>query len=152
MDDVLTVTVPCKRYVAHYLRSRFGNKPRLSHNSHLGVFFLNLLDRKIARYENRIEDYEDRVEIEISVDDMTRYGHSLTKTAQNSFNSLVEDHVKSLFEVHMDALVNAASFKKAHAIRAFQEMHDFPEHAWPFESLKKHYDRINKNPNLKRVA
>ena len=148
----ISIDMPCQRHVAQYLRNTYGCNPRLSKRHHEGLFLLNQLERQRRNLDTEIGAYDDVVSVEISIDDMERFGHALTPTAIIEFNNLIDDHLKKLFCAHMDALVNHASMKKAVAIRLFQDEYDYPEEAWKYDTLKKYYDRIQKRRLVLKAA
>lgn len=150
----ISVQLPCKDYVAHYLRNKFGTEDGaidLNRRSAEGKVLFNLLSR--ARHENdsKAAKYTESVEVLLAEGIYLRHGWELTPTAITEFNNWLEETLKERFTVHVDALTSFG-IKKAVAIRHFQDMHDFPEDAWRFETLKKYHDRKEKKRQLLKVV
>lgn len=148
----VSLHLPCKPYVAHYLRQNYGRAPRLGQATDEGRYFLYVLQRTEHKKDNRQAAYTDAVRIRISIDDMERHGAVLTPSAITDFNRYMESRIKQQFEVWMTAMCQWGYYKKAEAIRLWQQEFDFPEHVWPFESLKKHYDRHEADRDALKVA
>jgi hypothetical protein len=150
----ISIQLPCKSYVQHYLLSKFGTAGgaiELNRRSAEGKMLFNLLSR--ARHENdsKAAKYTEQVEILLAEGIYLRHGWELTPTAITEFNNWLEETLKERFMVHVDALTGFG-VKKAVAIRDFQDKYDFPEGVWQFETLKKYHDRKTKQLQMLQVA
>lgn len=144
--------LPCKPYVAHYLKNTFGPQIELSRASNEGKMLFNLLSRARHEKDNEQANYTHQVSILLAEGIYLRHGWELTPTAITEFNNFIETELKTRFMVHVDALL-AYGIKKAVAIRSFQDMYGFNEDVWKYETLKKYHDRQEKKrSHLKRVA
>lgn len=147
----ISITLPCKPYVAHYLRQKFGSPAQIDRSSCEGKMLFNLLER--ARHETDLKAarYTDRVDILLAEGIYLRHGWELTPTAVTEFNNWLEEQLKERFMVHVDALTSFG-IKKAVAIREWQDRYDFPEDVWKYETLKKYHDRREKARECLQVA
>lgn len=148
----VSIKLTCKPYVAHYLRQQHGPSIKLSRCTHHGLFFMSMLSRKHTRYDNRINPQEEIVTTHVSLLDAECFGFELTETAARSFTKMVEDQLKAKFLAHMNALVLVAGYKKASAIRIFYNQYGFSDEIWPFESLRKLYNRSLEGANALKAA
>jgi hypothetical protein len=137
----ISLTLPCKTYVAHYLRSKFGTTCCINRTSAEGKMLFNLLTKARHERDAVAAKYSDSVEVLLAEGIYLRHGWELTPTAAQEFNTWLEDLLKDKFAIHVDALTSYG-IKKAVAIRDFQDRYDFPEDVWKFETLKKYHDRL----------
>ena len=140
----ISITLPCKPYVAHYLRTKFGSPCQLYRGSAEGKMLFNLLDRASHERDTAAGKYSDSVEILLSEGMYLRNGWELTPTAVQQYNTWLEEMLKERFSIHVDALLGFG-IKKSIAIRHFQYQQNFPEHVWKYETLKKYHDRSTTN-------
>lgn len=147
----ISIQLPCKSYVAHYLRQKFGSPVNIDRGSPEGKMLFNLLER--ARHENdtKTGKYFNEVEILLAEGIYLRHGWELTPTAITEFNNWLEATLKEKFMVHVDAQLHYG-IKKAVAIRNWQDCYDFPEDVWKYETLKKYHDRREKARQCLKVA
>lgn len=147
----ISITLPCKPYVAHYLRTKFGNTANIDRSSAEGKMLFNLLER--ARHETDLKaaKYSHHVDVLLAEGIYLRHGWELTPTAITEFNNWLEEILKERFMVHVDALTSVG-LKKAEAIRQWQDVYNFPEDVWKFETLKKYHDRQERARDVLKVA
>ena len=137
----ISVSIPCKPYVAHYLRSKFGTTCCMDRSSAEGKMLFNLLTKARHERDAVAATYSESVDVLLSEGIYLRHGWELTKTSVQEYNTFLEDLLKEKFAVHVDAL-SSYGIKKAVAIRDFQDRYDFPEDVWKYETLKKYHDRM----------
>lgn len=147
----ISITLPCKPYVAHYLRQRFGHPCSIGRSSAEGKMLFNLLER--ARHERDLVagNYPESVDVLLAEGIYLRHGWELTPTAITEFNKWLEDVLKERFTTHVDALTSYG-IKKSEAIRDWQDRYNFPEDVWKFETLKKYHDRQEKCRDILKAA
>lgn len=138
----------------HYLRTKFGTGNgaiELSRRSAEGKMLFNLLSRARHETDTKAATYRQSIDVLLAEGIYLRHGWELTPTAITEFNNWLEETIKERFMVHVDALTSFG-IKKAVAIRHFQDVHDFPEDVWHFETLKKYHDRKEKHRQLLKVV
>jgi len=147
----ISINLPCKPYVAHYLRNKFGSPLQISRSAAEGKMLFNLLER--ARHDTDLKTarYTEIVEVLLAEGIYLRHGWELTPTAITEFNNWLEEILKERFVVHVDACTSYG-IKKAVAIRDWQDNYNFPEDVWKFETLKKYHDRREKARQCLKVA
>lgn len=148
----VSVQLRCKKYVAHYLRNKYGDRPRLTRATPEGIFFLNVLSRRRKERDRDLPKSEEVIDVYISIEDFERYGGELTRTAMADFNEMIEGKLKELFEAFMCALVDVGGYQKHASIRHFQEKYGFSDEEWHFYALKKHYQRTNSDEKTLKAA
>jgi hypothetical protein len=139
------VELPSKPYVYQYINYNYGNPANFSSNKFVQERFRKCLIRPSTRFNNYYNKltfslHTHLVKISISQDDFYRYGWELTITDAISFGKFMESQAKFL-------LCNMISFyttflNQKDAILLFQKNFDFSEEIWPYESIKKVYDRF----------
>lgn len=147
----ISIDLPCKPYVAHYLRAKFGHTCQLSRKTAEGKMLFNLLSRARHERDNVAAKYTTHVQVLLSEGIYLRHGWELTPTAIAEFNGWLEEILKERFAVHVDALTRYG-IKKAVAIRDFQDVYDFPEDVWKYETLKKYHDRLEASRDVLKMT
>jgi hypothetical protein len=147
----ISIELPCKSYVQHYLHTKFGNPCQIDRSSAEGKVLFNLLNRARSENDSKAARYTDQVQVLLAEGIYLRHGWELTPTAITEFNCWMEEVLKERFTVHVDALTSYG-IKKAVAIRDFQDRYDFPEDVWKYETLKKYHDRKEKAREILKVA
>ena len=139
------VELPTKPYVKQYIVLNYGNPANFSSNKFINERFRKCLtnpsNRNNRKYQNiSFARHTHSLKVSISQDDFYRYGWELTATDIIAFGKLMEHHSKFL-------LCNMISFYMTYmnekdAILAFQNNFGFTEDIWPYDSVKKIYDRF----------
>lgn len=140
----ISITLPCKPYVAHYLRTKFGSPCQITRACAEGKLLFSLLENARHETDKKTATYTDSVEILLADGIYLRHGWEFTPTGITEINNWLEDMLKQRFRVHVDALLGFG-IKKSIAIRHFQFQQNFPEHVWKYETLKKYHDRRQAN-------
>lgn len=138
------VELPSKPYVAQYITFNYGNPANFSSNKFVQDRFRKCLIRPCNRHNSRylqlsFSIHTHIVKVSITQDDFYRYGWELTTTDIIAFGKYMEGQAKFL-------LCNMISFymsflNQKDAILLFQKNFDFSEEIWPYETIKKIYDR-----------
>ena len=149
MKSRYVVWLPCKAYVKRYLLYRFNdpdaNWPEivnLSSDKALRFDFIDRLSRE-GRYEERYRNlfrYTQQVAVEISKDDFYRYGWSMSNTEVVRFGKKIEREIKSQLFLYLDSSV-ACGVPLSVAIRKFQQQYGFDEDSWPYDSIRREFNR-----------
>ena len=146
-----TVTIQAKPYVKAYLENNCGVPVNLKNIPELQAEFIRCLSKKTMRRETApVASWYDRVTIIIPPDAFYRYGWELNKTNIAYFNKFVEQKVKFLMRNYV-AMHCVLGVKVAESIRDFQEQYNLPETVWPYESIKKDYDRHSRGMEFKPI-
>jgi len=141
---MFTVQLSVKPYVRQHLINQFGepcdfsiSKPGDYLNAHL----LRMLRKPIKRDELRIpKSLTSTIEIQISQDIFYRYGWELTRHDMLRFNMLVENEIKFLSRAYI-AFDKSLGIAINTSIRNFQDEYKFTEDSFPYETIKKDFDR-----------
>lgn len=139
-----TVDLPVKPYVKAYIESTFGNPANLAKDPEAKEQWRRCLSKPSKRFDSRYKDfsfarYSAIATILITEDDFYRHGCELSKTDIIAFGKFMERRAKFL----MRTVVNAYMLimKKRDAILKFQQGFGYSEDSWPFDSIKKDFDR-----------
>ncbi len=140
-----SVSIHVKPYVKKYLENRFGDPVDLSGDKHINKYFLNLLDKNSYRFDKRIfvfgkNAYKEEVTILISEDAFERFGFDLSKTSIIDFNNFIEEYIKTQSRLFV-GVCSGLGVKVAVAIRNFQNIFQFEEDDFAFETIKKDIQR-----------
>lgn len=134
----ITIKLPTKTYIGHYLITNFGNPVDLKNDRELYSNLRKRLCKKSMRFEKRGLSpvmYCKTVDILISEDDFYRYGWELSITDIIALNREIEAKVK-FFMRSMVSTYETIMHQKD-AIQLFQERFGYSEDIWSYEAIKK---------------
>lgn len=140
------VILPCKPYVKRYIEQNFGNPADFSSNKILQHELVRSLKKPNKRldsrldYINAVSNYKSKIDMIISEDMFLRYGWMLSVTDVVNINKIIESMVKG-FMTTMVGLSVANGLPIKDSILCFQDRYNFPEEVWPYESIKKDFQR-----------
>lgn len=147
--DRFVCWLPCKPYVKQFLLYNFNAPDEfwteiidLSTDKDLQEDFLKRLSKK-GRYENKYRNlyrYTANVPVEIRKDDFYRYGWSISNTEAVKFGTKIERRIKLILFLYLDTHVSMG-IPLSVAIRNFQEKFRFTEDSWPYDSIRREYNR-----------
>lgn len=147
--DRFVCWLPCKPYVKQFLLHNFNAPDEnwieiidLSSDKELLNDFTSRLS-KHGRYEKRYSNlsrYTATVPIEIRRDDFYRYGWALSNTEAVGFCTKVERRVKQMLFLYLDTHVSMG-IPLSSAIRGFQNQFGFDEDSWPYDTIRREYNR-----------
>lgn len=148
--DRFVCWVPCKPYVKQFLLQNF-NAPdekwseivNLSTDKQLQHEFRKRLTNPCGRFDNKytsLARYSTTVPIEISKDDFYRCGWALTNTEAVGFCIMIERKVKAMLCTYLD-VHRTFGIPVSVAIRKFQKKFGFSEDIWPYDSIRREYNR-----------
>ena len=149
MPDNFSIEVPVKPYVKAYLENNCGSPVDLSMLQVVYVDFINYIKNPTLRTEATLVcNYTTAVKIIIPKDVFYRYGWELTKTDIIKLNNKIEGLVK--FASRNFITTNKAlGVPVAASIREFQILFSFTEDSFPFETIKKDFDRHGNTVEMK---
>lgn len=138
----MTISIPCKPYVKHFLQINYGNPVDFSKAQDIYKNLryrlknknVNLKSREIAKWL-----YSEIVVINITEDDFYRYGWELSTHNIRGFNCDIQARAK--FFMRNVISVYEAVMPLKEAITYFQDRFGFTEDIWPYDSIKKEYYR-----------
>jgi hypothetical protein len=149
---LVKITVPVKPLVKAYLMHNFSDSlhlfpiVKLSRNSYVGKYFLNLLKGKRTKYEERMAEYNETIEIFIQNTDAEYFGFHLTNTGITDFNNYISEQIYFLMFMQCEILLETNdNIKIKQAITLFCSRYNFDESAMSYETAKKAYYRYRKN-------
>lgn len=149
----LSLELPCKPVVKQYLVNSYGinaqDMVNLPDHDWIRHLLLVLLERNHTRFDKsvNIQYYTEKVLLPISMDDLFRYGHGLSKTGVQIINNRIEDIISQRLHLHLEFFVHVAGYQLKDAIEMFQIKYNFPEEVFPRETITKRYQR-NVKPAL----
>jgi hypothetical protein len=150
-NENFTVPVPCKSYVKAFLENNCGTPANLKHLPDLYQTFIDCLANKPMHLESKeVAKWPDTVMVIIPSDVFYRYGWELNKTNLMDFNRAAALKVKFFMRQHI-GINTAMGFPVAACIRDFQERFRFNEEVWPFDSIKKDFDRNGRKTGLRTI-
>lgn len=148
--DRFVCWVPCKPYVKQYLLYNFNAPDEtwpeiidLSADRDLHADFIERLDKKEARYEKRYSNlyrYPEKVAIEIKKDEFYRYGWCISNESAVRFGNKIEHRIKQMLFLYLDTYVSMG-IQLSIAIRNFQAKFGYNEDNWPYDSIRREYNR-----------
>ena len=149
MSDNFSIEIPVKPYVKAYLENNCGSPVDLSLLPTVYPDFINYLKNPTLRTESSLVcSFSEEVRIIVPKDVFYRYGWILTKTDIIALNSKVEGLVK--FSSRNFLAVNKAiGVPVASSIREYQELFRFTEDSFPFETIRKDFDRHGSKVTMK---
>lgn len=146
-----TVRIAVKPYIKAYLENNFGIPVDIRKDGELWELTGLLLREGSARFDKSVAaNFPEQVDVLISRDIFFRYGYVLTKTETLRFNAFVEKRVK-FFARNYIAYHHSLGTSVADCIRDFQKIFGFPEDVWPYDSIKKDFDRHGRTVGKKAV-
>lgn len=144
MHNFFYSTLPCKPYVKRFLDLNFGEPADISSNKELQNLYRSCLKRPSRyddnKYSETLQKYTEKTIILISEYDFYHYGWQLTKTDLVTFCGAIEKKAKQFmrFEVNRHFAVRG-NLKTS--IYHFQDLYEFPESVWTYDSIKKDFYR-----------
>jgi len=146
MSEKFNVILPCKPYVKQFILHNFGEPADFSTDKTINDLLLRSLKQPSKRrdYDFKVKDainnYQSKIDLCISEDVFYRYGWMLTTTDILNINRNIEVRVKCFMSQMVGVSVsNGKPIKDS--IEDFQERFDYPEEVWPYESMKKDFQR-----------
>ncbi|RNI27639.1 hypothetical protein EFA69_16100 [Rufibacter immobilis] len=142
-----TLSIAVKPYTLKYLEaSLFLQENEIYKLSKLDAFglFLNTLMRRPLddiQYHNYLKRYTAIFQVSVKVDEIVIMGFKLTPQGMVDFNNFVEGIIRSEFHAYVDYALEYGSSSRAKAFLKFREKYNMSEEDYPFETMKKSYDR-----------
>ena len=160
VKDRFVCWIPCKPYVKRFLVNNF-NAPDdswseildLSSDNELHADFVGRLSRHDGRYDTKYRDlyrYTELVPVEIKQDEFYRYGWSLSNTDAVNFGLKVERRIKLMLFLYLDTQV-AFGIPLSTAIRNFQQTFSYDEDCWPYDSIRREYNRHGYKKSMGKI-
>lgn len=135
------MSIAVKRYVRAYLENNFGTPVDIRREPELNDLVCLMLREGSTRLDKIVSvNLPDTVELRVSKDTFFRYGFTFTKTETLRFNSFLEKRIKFYARTYI-AYHCGLGTSVANCIRDFQNTFGFSEDVWPYDSIKKDFDR-----------
>jgi hypothetical protein len=136
-----TCQLPVKSYIKAYIENNCGHPAELSHLPDIKQLFISCLRNPRFNRDSQAKcNYTHNLEILLSEDAFYRYGWELSNTDVVRFNQKCESIIK--FNSRQFIAANASlGMPVSKCIREFQRTFNFSEDAFPFETIKKDFDR-----------
>jgi hypothetical protein len=148
----MTITIPCKPYVKHFIVINYGDPADLTKCRDLYQDLRKRLSKKALRWQSRkinLSIYSQKIEIIISEDDFYRFGWEMSDTDIRGFNRDIEGRAK--FFMRYVISTYEAIMNQKQAIRLFQDRFGYTEDIWSFDSIKKDYFRNHNSEKIRIV-
>lgn len=145
MNEAFTVDVWVKPYVKKYLENNFGSPVDLRTKE--GNMFYDLLQLSLQRplhafkrrnQPNTFLTAETRIVID--EDTFHRYGFDMNKKNMMRFNAFIEKHIKLQARIYI-GFNRSLGVPVSVSIPKFQETFGFTEDDFPYDTIKKDFDR-----------
>jgi hypothetical protein len=144
MKSQFTVGIILKPYVRKYILNRFGDPADLysKEGEALKIRMIEMLKKPCLRNEKRINEENMGIETRfcISESDFYRHGWEISKTDMIRFNRFIENEIKFYSRCYI-AFEKSFGVPIATSIRNFQHEFEFTEEDFPYETIKKDFDR-----------
>jgi hypothetical protein len=141
MNDIFTLELPVKPYVKAFLINNCGTPADLSLIPLIYHDYITCLKNPTKRSDNTLVcNYPDYINVIIPKDVFYRYGWEMTKTDIIRLNNKIESQIKFTSRNYI-GINNAMGIPVAVSIREYQSLFSFSEDAFPYETIKKDYDR-----------
>jgi hypothetical protein len=146
-----TCKLPVKSYIKSYLENNCGSPADLSGLPEIYDFFVSSLRRPRFHRDNHSKcNYSDSIDIMISEDIFHRFGWQLSKTDTIRFNQRCEAFIK--FNSRQFIMANnALGIPVSECIREFQQLYNFSEDSFSYETIKKDFDRHGTKASIKLI-
>ncbi|HBB92971.1 MAG TPA: hypothetical protein DC042_14970 [Bacteroidales bacterium] len=144
LQSFKSIEVPCKPYVKRFLVQNFGDPVNLYSIQNQYIYlFRSFLAKPCKRRDKKLafkSTLTDSVEFMISDTDFYHYGWEISVTDMSTLNSTFEQAAKIFMRscISIDASISG---NLAQSIRRFQDLYEYPDSVWPFDSIKKDLDR-----------
>ncbi|MBD9179232.1 MAG: hypothetical protein EGP82_08680 [Odoribacter splanchnicus] len=139
--EIYTVKVAVKPYVRAYLENNFGKPADIRKDAELNELVNFMLREGSTRLDKIVSaNFKDMVELRITEDAFFRNGFTFTKTETLKFNSFLEKRIKFFMRTYI-SYHHSLGDSVARCIRDFQTVFGFTEEVWPYDSIKKDFDR-----------
>jgi hypothetical protein len=139
------VTVPVKPYVKKFLINNYGDPVKFIGHPRENEMFSRMLKRpyncKDYMYKNEFFLHTENVFVSISEFDFYHYGWEISRSDIISFGKYFEQHAKWLMRTVIGTYISFGTPLNL-AIFKFQNNFSLEEEFWPFESIKKDFDRL----------
>lgn len=150
---MLYVTLPCKPVVKQYLLNHYGQNIQLPDGDLVKLLIQSMLQRKSHDQDSKVTyfRYTEEVKIQITYKVYELYGDQLSPTSIRVINNLIEKKIHARLYDFMEFFICVANYQQKDAIIMFQLTHGFTEEIFPFDTIKKYYQR-NIQPHLEKTA
>ena len=133
-----------KPYVRQHIIFSYGNPADFSIEPEINDRFRRCLSKPSRRAEKIYEElsmsrYSTVTKVAIIEDDFYRYGWELTRTDTIAFGKFIERRAKFIMRTMVSFY--STMMMQRDAILKFQKVFGYTEDTWPFESIKKDFDR-----------
>jgi hypothetical protein len=129
--------------VRQYLINKYGEKMNIPNSDLVKALVFSLLQRNTAKDDSDItlQFYTTKVELLLDLDQALRFGLHLSKTSARNINLTIEKIIHEQLHHFLEFYIGAAGYTEKSAIEAFQQIYNFPEEVYPYDTIKKHYQR-----------
>jgi len=144
MSSEFTIGLHLKPYVKRYLINNFGDPVNLYcvEGQDLKELMIQFLKKSCRKNDKRIKltTLNKETRIRISESDFYRYGWEISKTDMLKFNNRIESLIKFYARCFI-AFDKSFGVPISISIRSFQDEYGFSEEDFPYETIKKDFDR-----------
>ena len=133
----ITVTIHCKSYVAHYLKSKFGNPVRIPPKTQTRKIFLACVQKEFEpQYHKRVKLLPEKVEVKLNEKDLRNHGHSIEPGNMFFVNGVFEEKIKNEMFHQVSRYHFKQNMKLRDAMLKYQQENGFTEEIFSLETIR----------------
>lgn len=141
----ITVSIPCKPYIKHWLEVKYGCPIRLPRNCSFKAQLLSCLTKEFqpkAYYNNDL--YPSSVEVAVGKNEISTFGVSVAPQMHHFLHRTIREQLElNIFIFVTSNNLSGSSIESA--IKAYQTIHGFSEEIFSYDAIRSIYFRYKKN-------
>lgn len=145
---MIIISIPVKLHVKKYLIKRYGPVHQVSKKTFIGLFLLQLLEKKISKPEKEV-DKINVYEIEVPEYYFNTKGYSIDDNKLKFLSICLEKLFIEDFYSFVDVELAKGDLNAKQAIRLFFGIYDITENELNSDSVYRNYQRFS-GENIKR--
>jgi hypothetical protein len=150
MTGTITVNMPMQLYLQKFLLKKYGSSYKVSYNSLLGMFLLEILDKQYRKEHRKItqtsyypitipKSIVERVGFDMPTSKMKRFEEMISKLFRTELESYIKLTISADLCISVDQKVYKQDVMKA--IKQFLEYYDVTEDDIKLETLYRDFNR-----------
>jgi len=161
MPGTFTVHLPIKSYLKKYLIKKYGTSYKISSNSLLGIFLIEILDKQYRKEHRQIKE-KNYYPIIIPKVIVEKVGFDFPTSKMRRFELMIKQLFRNELDSHVDIAINAELYVNINdkkykldvmkAIKQYLEFYDITEDELRLDSLYRDYKRIKNEIGHKKVS
>ena len=142
MKGYMPVEIPTKKYIAAYVKSKYGDRPMMTMENPIGNKLYDLLQHKTNERKTEFSSsrYNATLKIYVNQRAFLRRGAFLNETNVKQFNLFIEKDIKTQMRFLMDFYITTLPSFEAH-LPTIRKQLGIDLEEWSDDSMKKDYYR-----------